>query len=162
MRIEVTDITGTGLMQWAMKRCGAKRLHEPLAMYRARHSVLYARLFWVDIEGVTNRVHSHLVRSSVGVDWWVESQRPDRGGKPGLRNMSCLINSEALIVLAQKRLCKRAFDDTRDAVLAIRDAIEEYDPALAAVMQPRCVWEGRCRQERSCGWYSGQCLPGDV
>ena len=145
----------------AMMACGATRDYTPLDLYRARHSVIYAVQFWVDIAGISDRAHTHLVRSHVGFTPWVASQRPDRGGVPGLRSMSVLCNAEALIILAQKRLCQRAFAETRAIVLAIRDGVRVIDPDLAAVMQPRCVWDSGCRQG-GCGWYAGQCLPGDA
>ena len=161
MQVTVRDVTGLALVHAAMARCGATTRHAPLALYRARHSVIYARLFWVNIEGVTERVHTHLIRSRVGVSWWVESQRPDRGGAPGLRSLSALINAEALIVLAQKRLCQRAWPETRDAVLAVREQVARLDTDLVAVMHPRCVWERGCRELRPCGWYERQVLDDD-
>lgn len=145
----------------AMRRCGAKIALTPTQLYRARHSVIYAVQFWIDIEGISNRVHTHLVRSHVGFTPWVETQRPDRHGVEGLRNMSILCNAEALINLAQKRLCGKAWPETREVVSRIRDEVEKIDPELAAVMQPRCVWEGRCRQVKPCGFYTDQKLKGD-
>lgn len=151
-------------LEWAwraMRRCGATQDAAPLALYRARHSVIYAVQFWIDLEGIDERVHTHLVRSHNGFIPWVTSQRPDRGGVPGLRDMSILCNAEALIILAQKRLCQRAWSGTRLVVAAIRGQVAKLDPDLAAVMRPRCVWERGCREAQPCGWYVGQLLPVD-
>ena len=156
--VRVEELCSPAYMHRAMRRCGATRDEALEVLYRRRHSVLYARLFWIDLEGVTDRVHTHLVRSRVGVDWWVETQRPDRGGVPGLRNMSAVINASALITLAQKRLCARdAWGDTRLTVLALREAVRQVDPALAQAMQPLCVWERGC-VVGGCGWYERQIL----
>lgn len=151
-------------IEWALRarrRCGATRDVDALTLYRERHSVIYTVMFWIDIEGISNRVHSHIVRSHVGFIPFVRTQRPDRRGVDGLRDMSILCNAEALIVLAQKRLCQQAWPETREVVQEIKEKVAEIDSALAAVMQPRCVWEGRCRQARPCGWYQGQKLAGD-
>jgi len=146
----------------AMRRCGATKDLTPLQLYRDRHSVIYTVIFWIDIIGVSERVHTHLVRHHAGYVPWVLSQRPDRRGQPGPRSMSILCNAEALINLAQKRLCGQAWHETRAVVEQIRAEVAKLDPDLAAVMQPRCVWEGRCRQVKSCGFYQGQRLAGDV
>jgi hypothetical protein len=161
MWVKVDNPMSVAWANRAMVACGATKSLPPLQLYRARHSVIYAVQFWLEIGDITERVHMHLVRSHVGFIPWVRTQRPDRKGKDGLRNMAVLCNAEALINLAQKRLCTQAWYETRDVVLAIRDAVREHDPALADVMQPRCVWEGRCRQVKPCGWYNGQQLAGD-
>ena len=151
MHATVEEVTGVEYIHRAMRQCGATREYPLAQLYRARHSVLYARQFWLEIQDVSERVHTHLVRSRVGVSWWVATQRPDRGGVPGQRDLSAIINAEALITLAQKRLCHLAWYETRETVEAIRDGVRKIDPALADAMQPRCWWERGCHELHPCG-----------
>ena len=161
LKVTIENPMGIEWAQRARRRCGATRDETPLQLWRERHSVIYAVIFWIDIEGISERVHTHLVRSHVGYVPWVTSQRPDRGGVSGLRDMSIMCNAEALINLAQKRLCRHAWSETQEVVLAIREEVRKLQPELAELMQPRCVWERGCREKHSCGYYQGQRLAGD-
>lgn len=153
-------------IEWAeraRRACGATQDAPPLQLWRERHSVLYAMEFWIEVEGATERAWTHLAKTNPGWYAWTHTSRPDRKNRQadGLRDFVVKCNPEALINLAQKRLCQHAWAETREVVLAIRAGVREYAPELAAVMQPRCVWERGCRQAHPCGWYTGQKLEGD-
>jgi hypothetical protein len=159
MRVTVDNPMPIAWAHRAMRACGATRSLAPRDLYLARHSVIYAVQFWIEITDLSDRAHSHLVRSHVGFTPWVRTQRPDRGGAPGLRSLAILCNAEALIILGQKRLCYKAWHETREVVEAIRAGVAAHDPALADLMQPACVWYRGCHETRPCGWYDGQPLP---
>jgi len=143
----------------AFARCAAteKRLSMAdrgdflLRAYLSEHSPIRAMLFWIEIDGISNRVHTHLVRHHVGVQHWVRTQRPDRGGKEGTRDITMYINAQGLIDMAKVRLCFKAHKDTRAVMLGIRDALRKVDPALASVMVPKCVYRnGLCGEFKPC------------
>jgi hypothetical protein len=68
-------------------------------------------------------------------------------------DLACIINAEALINMAHKRLCFKASAETRQVVQMIRNQISAVDPALARLMQPPCVAHGGiCYEPNSCGF----------
>jgi len=153
-------------IEWAQRArrvCGATKDVPPLQLWRERHSVLYAMEFWIDIEGATERAWNHLAKTSQGWYVWTHTSRPDRKNRQadGLRDFAVKCNPAALITLAQKRLCRHAWSETQEVVLAIREEVRKLQPELADLMQPLCVWERGCRQEHPCGYYQGQRLAGD-
>lgn len=68
-------------------------------------------------------------------------------------DLACIINAEALINMAHKRLCSKASAETRLVVHMIRNQISTVDPALARLMQPPCVAHGGiCYEPNGCGF----------
>ena len=68
-------------------------------------------------------------------------------------DLSFIINAEALINMAHKRLCSKASLETRKLMGMIKHEIEVVDPALAKHLVPMCVYRcGICSEPNSCGY----------
>ena len=68
-------------------------------------------------------------------------------------DLSFVINAEALMNMAHKRLCSKASLETRKLMAMIKHEIEEVDPALARHLVPMCVYRGGiCSEPKSCGY----------
>ena len=134
-----------------MAKVGLKEL------YKCEHSPIRTQLFWIEMEKIPSFVSVHLVRHNVGVQHFVKSNRPDRGGEDVVTretpvNHCMLINAQSLINMARKRLCALASEDTRMVMLAIRHAIEDDDPELAKRMVSECEYRGMvCHELKPCG-----------
>ena len=67
-------------------------------------------------------------------------------------NHAMLINAQALINMARKRLCHKAHPETRILMEHIKDSMAHVDPELAKHMVPECVYRGGvCHELRPCG-----------
>lgn len=78
---------------------------------------------------------------------------PNRFDRYAPTDLACIINAEALINMAHKRLCSKASKETRELVEILRSKIAEVDPALAQMMVRPCVANGLiCREPKSCGF----------
>lgn len=63
-----------------------------------------------------------------------------------------LLNAEALINMAHKRLCSKASEETRNVVNQIREQVRKVDPNLADHMVPQCIYRGGiCPENNPCG-----------
>ena len=68
-------------------------------------------------------------------------------------DISFIINAEALMNMAHKRLCSKASLETRKLMAMIKHEIEVVDPALAKHLVPMCVYRGGiCSEPKSCGY----------
>lgn len=68
-------------------------------------------------------------------------------------DLSFIINAEALMNMAHKRLCSKASLETRKLMAMIKHEIEVVDPALARHLVPMCVYRGGiCSEPNSCGY----------
>lgn len=82
-------------------------------------------------------------------------------------DLAMLINAEALINMAHKRMCARASLETRKVVRAIAEGVKDADPALYKHLEPICLHRGgRCSEPHGCGpipdvspWTSVDDLP---
>lgn len=71
-------------------------------------------------------------------------------------DIAFIINAEALINMAHKRLCTKASIDTRIFMMTLRNCIHEVDPDLAAHMVPQCVYRnGICPEPKPCHYCEG-------
>lgn len=128
-------------------------------MYRCEHSPIRTQLFWITMDDVPTFVSVHCVRHKIGIEHFVRSNRPDRGGDGEANRQtpimhSVLVNAESLINMAKKRLCHQAHQETRKAMLAIKEAVHTVDPDLARYMVPQCIYRGGyCQEMRPCGKY---------
>lgn len=127
--------------------------------YRAEHSPIRTQLFWIKMEDIPTYVSVHFVRHKVGVEHFVRSNRPDRGGdaeanrnSPVTHGMLC--NAQALINMARKRLCYKASSETMEVMTEIRRQMLSVDSDLFNNMVPDCVYRGRCCELRPCGRFS--------
>lgn len=64
-----------------------------------------------------------------------------------------VVNAQTLINISRKRLCSCASKETREAWMAVKKAIEEFDPIMARAMVRNCVYRGRCPEMKCCGYY---------
>ena len=156
MQITVEKITGIDLMRRACEATTGKPSNMSLdAIYRCEHSPIRTQLFWVEMRDIPTFVSVHLVRHNIGVTHFVSSNRDDRGGNAEADrntpvNHSMLINAQALINMARKRLCGKASVETRDVMYDIRSSIHEVDPDLASYMVPECLYRGGCHELKPC------------
>ena len=64
-----------------------------------------------------------------------------------------VVNAQTLINISRKRLCHCASKETREAWVAVKNAIAEFDPMMARAMVRNCVYRGRCPEMKCCGYY---------
>lgn len=161
-KVSVRKLTDTDLMREAAGMTIDATSGLSLAqVYKCEHSPMRTQLFWITLENIPTFVSVHLVRHKIGVEHFVKSNRPDRnGGNTKIDrntpvNHGMLINAEALINMAKKRLCHQASIETRKLMIRIKLAVEDVDPDLAKRMVPMCEYRGGvchelhpCRKEK--------------
>lgn len=165
MEVTATKITGLDLAQRACQFT----LHSQKAtsiglekIYRSEHSPMRTQLFWIEMKDIPSFVSVHLVRHHVGVDHFVQTQRTDRGAEEVANrltpvNHAMLINAQALVNMARKRLCNMASVETQIVMAKIRGAIRKVDPELVKCMQPECIYRGGvCHELSGCGSGPGE------
>ena len=123
----------------------------------ARHSPIRELWYRFELE-VPYWVSVHLVRHHVGFQPYVQSQRNDRQSSydrtkapqdaPVIMRVS--LNAEALMVLANKRLCNKASPETREVVREMCRQVEEKCPEFNGLLVPMCEY-GRCHEMMPCG-----------
>lgn len=158
MQITVSKLTDKKLFDKACSfTFGSPTSPDMGKMYSAEHSPIRAQLFWIEMYDIPTFVSVHMVRHSIGVSHFVKSNREDRPGYTGdigrmqPVNHAMLINAQALINISRKRLCHKTHEKTIEVTQAIKDAIKEIDPELAACMVPDCVYRGKCCEMKPCG-----------
>lgn len=129
------------------------------SILRARHSPIRRLHFSFFIE-CPYWVSVHLTRHHVGVTPYVRSQRNDRqedydrtkAPQDAPVVMILDINAEALITLANKRLCRQASEETRQLVQLMCLAVLEVCPEFEDELVPMCARNGNvCHEMHSCG-----------
>jgi hypothetical protein len=126
-------------------------------IYQCEHSPIRASMFWIQLLDIPSFVSVHLVRHKHGVEHFVMSARTDRGGTGEENRMtpvnhSMIINAQALINMAKKRLCSQASKETQEVFGMIKDAIYEVDLDLHKYLVAECEYRGnRCFELRPCG-----------
>jgi hypothetical protein len=131
------------------------------------HSPLRTMLYRIYVKDVKSWVTVHYVRHHIGVQFYVKSQRTDREGSKGDRNkdpqdtlidMMFDINANALLTMAQARLCTKAAPETQEVMKSIRhDFLNhscEYDNILGMAMRPPCKWYEKCFEPQPCGRFN--------
>lgn len=92
---------------------------------------------------------------------FIKTQRTDRTGTD--RNkmpqdapviMSGDANTQHLIDMARKRLCRMASRETRKYMEDLKKAIHEVQPEIADVLVPNCIYRCGCPEMNGCGWYA--------
>jgi hypothetical protein len=165
MRIVIDKIT---YVELARRACAFTANRESSSitldrLYKAGHSPMRTQLFWIELWDIPTFVSVHLRTHGPGINPFVKTNRIDRPGHTGDLgrnqpvNHAMLINAEAIINIAHKRLCYQASKETREVVEAIRDKMFDVDPALASRMSPMCVYRnGICRELKPCGRLNEQ------
>lgn len=158
MNIQITPITNSSLMEKAASFTSGKdvNIKDKQRWYLSEHSPIRTQLFWIEMYNIPTFVSVHLVRHKVGVEHYVRSNRSDRGGNADADrltpiNHAMLINAQALITMARKRLCGNASLETRLVFKEILYKIKEIDESLANCMVPECQYRGRCTELKTCG-----------
>lgn len=126
----------------------------------ARHSPIRELRFVFRIDGIPYYTAMHLVRHHVGCQPYISSQRNDRQSdydrtkapQDAPVNMIWSMNADALITIAQKRLCMQADVVTREVVSEICRLVIEKCPEFSGVLKPACEWHGGvCHEMFPCG-----------
>lgn len=124
----------------------------------ARHSPIRELRFGIALEDVPTWVATHLVRH-VHAQPYVSSQRNDRQDKYDRNaarqdapvNMYWTMNAEELMIIANKRLCKKASEETRNVVEEICRQVVELCPEFSEALVPMCVYHGGvCHEMQPC------------
>ena len=127
-------------------------------IYSWMHSPIRTQVFSIQLRNIYSFVSVHFARHVTTVPF-VQSKRTDRGGsgeenRYSLVNHRIVCNAEALMNMANKRLCYQASPETRMVMQLIKDKIEKVDPELAYHMVPNCVYRGGiCPEPKPCGNY---------
>ena len=162
MLIEVRKHTGIAEAHRAIEFTTGGRF-EPKAtlkiIYEWYHSLTRTQMFSIMMYRIPTFVSVHFVRHKIGVEHFVQSNRPDRGGDsradrdtPVNHLMFC--NAEAIINMSHRRLCYQASEETRLAMEDIKSELMIADPDLAPFLMPMCQYRGGiCSEPKPCGMY---------
>ena len=124
----------------------------------ARHSPIRELRFGILLVDIPTWVATHLVRH-VHAQPYVSSQRNDRQDKYDRNaarqdapvNMYWTMNAEELMIIANKRLCKKSSEETRNVVEEICRQVVELCPEFSDVLVPMCVYHGGvCHEMQPC------------
>lgn len=103
-----------------------------------------------DIDSLTERVMS-IIEEDVKSDESFNKRDYLFQGEPN--DQDFVVNAQTLINISRKRLCHCASKETREAWVAVKAAIKEFDPIMASFMVPNCIYRGRCPEMNTCGYY---------
>lgn len=126
---------------------------------RARHSPIRVLNFAFLIEDIPSNTATHLARHIHAVPF-ISSLRNDRqekiDGDAARRdtpvNMILYCNAEELMIIANKRLCGRAAENTQRVTRMMCAEAAEAFPEIADYLVPMCVYHGGvCYELQSCG-----------
>ena len=159
------------LFKWAVRITmgDKKKPSEPTselieACLNARHSPIRVLNFAFLIEEIPSNTATHFARHVHAVPF-VSSLRNDRqekmDGDLAPRNtpvdMILYCNAEELMTIANKRLCMKASEKTREAAGMICEAAAKAMPEIEKFLVPMCEYHGGvCHEITSCG----KCMKG--
>ena len=103
-----------------------------------------------DIDSLTEKVMS-IIEEDVKSDESFNKRDYLFQGEPN--DQDFVVNAQTLINISRKRLCHCASKETREAWVAVKAAIKEFDPIMASFMVPNCIYRGRCPEMNTCGYY---------
>ena len=157
MKINVEKLTDVSLVRRACEFTSRKPSKITLdKIYQCEHSPLRTQMFWIEMRDIPTFVSVHLVRHKFGVEHFVESNRDDTKKDSGivdrntLVNHAMLINAQALINMARKRLCSKTHTSTLLVMVLICRGVKIVDKDLAEYLVPECVYRGGCNELKSC------------
>lgn len=131
-------------------------------MYLCEHSPIRVRSFIIKIKNVPSWLATHFVRHHVGYTPFVSTQRDDRNpsvqdrdSEPqgNLVTLEIHANSQAIISVSRKRLCKGAHVRAQALWKQVLNEIEKIDAPLVKVCVPDCVYRGHCFEHKSCNYH---------
>ena len=103
-----------------------------------------------DIDSLTEKVMS-IIEEDVKSDESFNKRDYLFQGEPN--DQDFVVNAQTLINISRKRSCHCASKETREAWIAVKEAIKEFDPIMASFMVPNCIYRGRCPEMNTCGYY---------
>ena len=163
MEITVTKITDKSLADLACSYTvgGEVKVKNMMKLYLSEHSPIRTQMFAIEMKGIPTFVSVHLVRHKIGVEHFVKSNRPDRGGDGAADrntpvNHLMVLNAMALISMARKRLCFKSSEETRLVMEAIKGELYKVDKELSFCMMPDCEYRHGCFEFTSCGYWGGE------
>lgn len=130
---------------------------------RARHSPIRYLRYGFLIEGIPSNTATHLCRH-VHAQPYVSSLRNDRqdemDGDSARRdtpvNMILDVNAEELMTIANKRLCRKAEERTRNVVMRMCELAANATPEIEGFLVPMCEYVHGCYEFDPCGMGNGQ------
>jgi len=126
-----------------------------LAFLKSEHSPIRVATYRVYMENIPYWVSVHFSRHKIGVEHFITSRRSDITGKErspnDLVNHEMILNAQALITMARKRLCFKASPETRVVMQAIKKSLQEPDAVLSWYLAPDCVYRNGCNELSPCG-----------
>ena len=156
MQVKIKKLTDYNLMGLAMEYTSDKsvRLNEKNIswMYDAEHSPIRTQIYCIELRGIPTYVSVHLTRHKVGVEHYVKSNRnkEETITRETLVNHMMIINANALINMARKRLCHKADAQTVYVMECIKAELIKVDSSLAKHLVPECLYRGNCKELYSC------------
>lgn len=160
-KVVVTKITDKNLLDKACSFTVDKEVNvkNMVKMYKSEHSPIRTQMFCVELYNIPSFVSTHFVRHKVGVEHYVKSLREDRCGtgtedRWSPVNHMMVLNAQALINMARKRLCSQASHETMKVMGGIRERVQSVDDALAQCMLPDCQYRGGCYEFKTCGRWN--------
>lgn len=126
---------------------------------KAKHSPIRELVYRYVLHDIPYWVSVHLVRHHIGVQWYVQSQRNDRQNKYDRNSarqdspvtVRVSLNAEALMNIANKRLCNQASEETRKVVQMMCDEALKATPELEGLLVPMCAYlGGQCNEMFPC------------
>jgi len=159
MKITAEKLTGIDLMRdVASFTIGANSKLSFKKAYFSEHSPIRSQIFVIRMYDIPSFVSTHLVRSKVGVEHFVKSNRDDRGGSTKIDrnspvNHCMVINAQALITMSFNRLCSASHYKTIEVMEEIKRVVSKIDPFLAKYMVKSCIYRnGICKEFKKCGY----------
>jgi thymidylate synthase ThyX len=118
---------------------------------------IFVKCKWYDLK---SWISVHMVRHKFGIEHWVRTQRTDRTkiNRDKLPQSNYVehefeANTQAIINISRKRLCKQASTETREAWELVLEELKEKEPELYSVCVPDCIYRGYCYEFNSCGYH---------
>ena len=140
----------------------------------ARHSPIRRAMYSFEFGGIPSNTSTHFARH-VHAQPYVSTLRSDRISATDLQSalgdlcdavdgdlaprctpvsMILDVNAEALMIMANKRLCSKAAEITRSIMRAMCDLVIEVTPEMKRFLVPACVYNGgMCHEFESCGMH---------
>lgn len=91
---------------------------------------------------------------------FIRTQRSDRTGvnrdnlsQSEPQDFTGEANVQHLIDTMRKRLCRQASPETRKYAEDFKTTLNHYEPEIAEVLVPNCVYRGGCPEMNNCGFY---------
>ena len=109
-------------------------------------------------ENIPSWIATHFSRHKW--ECFIKTQRSDRTGidrnelpQGTTVTMTGEANSQHLIDMARKRLCRMASPETRKYMEDLKISLHIVEPELSDTLVPNCVYRCGCPEPHNCGWF---------